>query len=357
MLVCLMIYLNIVPSEEQQLENEYGALAYTELLTLGKASTPNPDVYAASQITPDNPLFEGVLALQREQYGDAWEALKPLAEAGDPDAMFWFAETINGSSIIASRNAGIWFDKAAQLGNPYAALQLMPRTSNCEHAGIGLSICREKWIGKASAMFAERAKSGAPMSVFYDAISYSMWGDATDYHTKIKLVTKAAKGGYYAPLYRAIYRIEKYENITPEKRQAIVDLLTLAANNNFIPAMVRVFYKYPETLDEKHKIQLLENTTKLGSQGAFISIRQFYIESAKSDNDSNKAIIKAYKYVFVGDKLFSSDTINLMDYILNHYGVDDITDAEKQQARVAADKFISEMTPVIYIDEMHPTYW
>ncbi|WP_299011317.1 hypothetical protein [uncultured Shewanella sp.] len=33
-----------------------------------------------------------------------------------------------------------------------------------------------------------------------------------------------------------------------------------------------------------------------------------------------------------------------------------ITEAEKQQARLAADEFISNMTPVIYIDEFHTEY-
>ncbi|WP_345875445.1 hypothetical protein, partial [Shewanella algae] len=61
-----------------------------ELLALAAESQPNPDIYASSLVKPGDPLFKGLYELQSLRKDLAAEALLPLAEAGNSDAMLWY---------------------------------------------------------------------------------------------------------------------------------------------------------------------------------------------------------------------------------------------------------------------------
>ncbi|NRD72204.1 hypothetical protein HQQ94_02915 [Shewanella sp. VB17] len=354
--ICYAIW-RLSPSKLERLESEFGALAYTELLALSKQvsqnSQPNPDPYAASQITPDNPLFNGVLAYQRGQYSAAAQAIKPLADAGDAAAMFWYGEVTTGKSIYYSAQAGEWFNKAASKGSPYAARKLDPDTSNCEMVDIRVNICNPEWYDKAPELFAKKADTGDVMASFYANQRSIRFGNEADYHTNITLITEAAKAGYYSPLYAAILRFEQDKDLTPEKKQAIVDLLTLAANHNFVPAMEKLT-SYFDLISDKSAVNWQRQLTVLGHKGGLtgLSISLLY----KKDSIEKSVLKEAYKLSLVENTLFSNSRVgrNLIALSIKNGSATELTDAEKQQAQVAADKFISQMTPVIYIDEMHP---
>ncbi|XEV12138.1 hypothetical protein ACBZ90_00885 (plasmid) [Vibrio alginolyticus] len=91
-----------------------------ELSAMGDNTPVNSDLYAASTYRPDHPLYPSILAIQEHRWGDATDFLTPLAEQGNAEAMFWLGE-ITYSSNAFSRG-GQWFEKAAKLGNPYAAV-------------------------------------------------------------------------------------------------------------------------------------------------------------------------------------------------------------------------------------------
>ncbi|WP_299011308.1 hypothetical protein [uncultured Shewanella sp.] len=342
----------LLPNEAEKLRSDNNALGYLELLKKAKVSEPNPNVYASSQITPDNSLFEGVLALQRGRYGIAEQKLKPLMEAGDIDAMYWYAETILGSSVYATVEAADLFVKAAELGNPYAALRLTPGTTDCKRY-LGYR-CSEEWVEKGEVLLKARAEQGDVKAQYYvNVIKNPRSKD--DYQRNIDLVTQAANNGYYIPLVDNLKRLGNYKSLTQEKKQALVELLKLAANNNFVPAMEHLYDYYIDFIGDETAYTYSIKAAQLGSTNAIWAVENV---SVKRANDNyRKPIVTAYQFALIENELVPAKNImDRVDYMIRKKAELTITEAEKQQARLAADEFMSQMTPVIYIDELHPQH-
>ena len=165
LLALLTLVYFLLPNEAEKLRSDNNALGYVELLQQAKTSQPNPDVYASSQITPDNPLFDGVLALQQGHRDIADKELSVLADEGNVNAMYWYAETMLGVNVNYSVKAADLFVKAAELGNPYAALRLTPGTTDCKRY-LGYR-CSEDWVEKGQALLKARAEQGDVKAQYY----------------------------------------------------------------------------------------------------------------------------------------------------------------------------------------------
>lgn len=351
LLALLTLVYFLLPNEAEKLRSDNNALGYVALLKQAKTSQPNPDVYASSQITPDDPLFEGVLALQRGRYGLAEQKLKPLMEAGNLDAMFWYAETILGSSVNATVEAGDLFVKAAELGNPYAALRLKPGTSDCKRY-LGYR-CSQDWVEKGETGLKELAAQGDVKAQYYANVIKNPRSEE-DYQRNIDLVTQAANQGYYIPLVDNLKRLGNYKSLTQEKKQALVELLKLASNDNFIPA-INASYKYIKDRNEQLADEVMVKSASLGSQEAIAALFRFDYQDVLNGNEG--ALFDAYKYGLIQEQLFNDEEgLKFIGWKMTDGTIRQFRGDEEQQIKLAADEFISNMTPVIYIDELHTEY-
>ncbi|WP_299494812.1 hypothetical protein [uncultured Shewanella sp.] len=348
--ILVLIFL-LLPTKAEKLETENNALGYVELLKQAKNSQPNSNVYASSQITPDNPLFEGVLALQRGRYGLAEQKLKLLMEAGNLDAMFWYAETILGSSVYATQEAGDLFLKAANAGHAYSALKLDPTTRDCE-LYLGYR-CSEDWIEKGEVLLKARAEQGDVKAQYYANVIKKPRSEE-DYQRNIDLVTQAANNGYYMPLIETIKRLERYNSLDNKKKQAIVKLVTLAANNNFVPA-IAASYKYTKDKNPQQAEELLLKLARLGNRMAINATFHFDFQALQQGDDSK--FFNAYKFALVREIIFrKNNNTESMGWAIVRKEIRPFRDGEKDHIKLAAEEFINQMTPMIYIDEMHPQY-
>ncbi|WP_299494814.1 hypothetical protein [uncultured Shewanella sp.] len=346
--IALIIYRKM-PSEAQKLRTQNNALGYVELLGQAKVSKPNPNVYASSQITPDNPLFKGVLALQQGRRDIADKELSALAEAGNVDAMYWYAETMLGVNVNYSIKAADLFVKAAELGNPYAALRLTPGTSDCKRY-LGYR-CSEEWVEKGEALLKARAEQGDVKAQYYANVR-SARGSKADYDYNIALVTQAANQGYYMPLMEQISWLEEDKSLDDKKKQAIAELLTLAANNNFVPAMEELFFEYKPEISTEQFEQLRQQAAKLGARYAFVSYFETYLDPAESGN--KQAQLDFYRVALL-EKQYKGEIMRVFEFAEGDTFLA-LTKDEKQAVQQQVDEFISNMTPVIYIDELHTEY-
>ncbi|PSV21136.1 MULTISPECIES: hypothetical protein [unclassified Photobacterium] len=129
---------------------------FEQFLSENPISSINPSIDIASIYQPGDPLFEGVLNIQRKLWGEAEKALQPLADKKNPEAMYWLATITYGSSIYDTPKAGKMLIEAAELGNPYAALFFSPDSRYCNM--YFKNQCSEKWVEKAQKLFAEQAE-------------------------------------------------------------------------------------------------------------------------------------------------------------------------------------------------------
>ncbi|MCL1125531.1 hypothetical protein [Shewanella surugensis] len=348
--IAIGIYRSL-PTKAQRLTSENNALGYVELLAQAKNSQPNPNMYASSQITPDNPLFDGVLAFQRGRYGLAEQKLKPLMEAGNLDAMFWYAETIMGASVLATAEAGDLLVKAAELGHPYAALRLDPDSYDCQQS-LG-NRCSQDWVKKGQAKLKQLAEQGDVKALYYANVRDKR-GSAEDYQYNIDLVTQVVGQGYYAPLVEQLIRISHSKSLTIGKKQALVELLTLAANNNFVPAMA-ASYKYIKDKNPQKAEKLLLKLARLGNRMAINAIFHFDFQALQQGDESK--FFNAYKFALVREIIFrKNNNAESMGWAIIRKEIRPFRDGEKDRIKLVADEFISQMTPVIYIDELHTEY-
>ncbi|QMV15839.1 SEL1-like repeat protein [Vibrio spartinae] len=195
-----MAYL-MIPSGFQSRQAE-GPKVLTELLNMAEKSQPfNPDPYISSTYRPGDPLYEPVLAIQRERWDIAQKLLQPLVEQGNADAMYWLAH-ISGGSIYAGKEIARLFRKSAELGNPYAALRLDVSSEDCSLYLRGY--CDPKWGKIGRKLLQERAEQGDKKAAYY-LLQYDE-NSSEEVHKKLEqLVTENAKNHYYQPLMRLIY--------------------------------------------------------------------------------------------------------------------------------------------------------
>ncbi len=216
--ILVLIFL-LLPTKAEKLRSDNNALGYLELLKKAKVSQPNPNVYASSQITPDNPVFKGVLALQRRRLDIAVKELLPLAEAGNVDAMYWYGETILYAGAYNSMSGAEWLEKAAKLGNPYAALRFDPDNEDCKYYLAGR--CSEEWAEKGEALLKARAEQGDVKAQYYTNVRIKR-GSAEDYQFNIDLVTQAVNQGYYIPLMQQISWLEEDKSLDDKKNKPLL---------------------------------------------------------------------------------------------------------------------------------------
>ena len=314
-----------------------------ELLALAAKSQPNPDIYASSVIKPDNPLFSGLYKLQRLQYQAASVELAAFASSDNPKGMYWYGLASLGLNILSS-DAPSMIERSAKLGNPYAMKKLVPTKDEENICHFYLKgYCDRSWADKAQQAFDERVKSNPT-----DVRAHYAASKALD------RVTEAANNKYYAPLVSLIrIYVNASENniLTVEESEKLVQLLTSAANDNFVPAMRMLIGGLFNDIIGYDKVMFWsEKVMELGSNSA----NSIYFENEKifKKTSDREYLLKSLPSAYVAKDYFGND--RLLRFLKEDACKIDkpFTEFELIDAKKKSEGIIEMMKPVVYIDEL-----
>ncbi|EAR57232.1 hypothetical protein SKA34_05730 [Photobacterium sp. SKA34] len=309
---------------------------FKKFLSENPISSVSPTVDIASIYHQGDPLFEGVLNIQRKLWGKAEKTLQPLADKKNPEAMYWLATITYGSSIYDTPKAGKMLMEAAELGNPYAALFFSPDSRYCNM--YFKKQCSEKWVEKAQKLFAEQAKTGDVRAVYYSTI---LKPDLT-HEQYINAIINAADNHYYYPLVEYSNILRKSESSNQEMKEIAIELLNYARFYNFVPAiesLMKIEGKHKRMNGSIYK-ELMTQGISLGSNYAWRGYRILSIED-DSLSEKDKYIAAKATELFNGDDFAISFT----------------HPPKEKEALIAANKKAQEkvdsVKKVIFIDGAH----
>ncbi|WP_143169276.1 hypothetical protein [Vibrio quintilis] len=320
----------------------------------------NPDPYIASTYRPDNPLYQPVLEIQRHRWDIAEKLLKPLVEKGNADAMFWLGDITYGSGLYSAGPAAKLFQQSAESGNPYAALRLDIDNSDCQRFMSGY--CNEKWGRLGRKILKQRAENGDVKAAYYLLkLDIDVYSDSAEVHQKLEqLVTENAKQHYYQPLMNLIGYYVRHGYYGPfldkgslvdEKDIKITNkILTLLVNNNYPLALSTVVIEGESVFPKKYVDKVMRQLEKI-DVNYYSCLDYFFLKGEK--NRSN--IVNLASCAITSDKfLHRNYNLSSLRMDLENENLDALTEKELAKARRLSNERISQMTPVIYIDEMNP---
>ncbi|MEL4411383.1 hypothetical protein [Shewanella algae] len=339
--ICL-IGLWLLGSQSTQPSPHAAIIDNDELLALAAESQPNPDIYASSLVKPGDPLFKGLYELQSLRRDLAEKALLPLAEAGSSDAMLWYGMTVLRSSVLSGGDK--WIHEAAMAGNPYAMRRLVPAGETLQNCEWYLDqYCDDAWADKAREAFRQRLQANPD-----DVLSrYAASMDADR-------AAEAAKQKYYAPMVSLAHKYGKaYEagELSEADAAKVVALLKMAANDNFAPAMDMLAGTFYKVIGFEMANYYAKRAFHLGfnSLDAIIHVnRKEWLKGTNRDE-----MLVALSYIYAAEKYYRESNVDFRVIDRLNKSEEPVTDAEISVAKKQAEKIISEITPVIYIDEIY----
>ena len=305
---------------------------FEKFLAENPISEVSPIVSIASIYKPGDALFNGVLSIQRNLWGNAVKELQPYVDSKDPDAMFWFATITYGSSVNNTPIAREMFMESAELGNPYSALFFSPENYKCKK--YFPTDCDEKWVIKAQGIFEEKAKKGDVRGIYYSKILNNPTHD--EY---INAVIEAAQNDYYYPLVDYANKTVRKNEPNKEMEKLAIKLLQYARYNNFVPAidlLITNEYKNEQS-GSKLKKELDIQGIALGSNDVWKSYVVFSRHN-KSYTNNEKYIIAKAADIFNGSII----GLNLVDEPKN--------ERELIEANKKAQQKADEIKKIIFID-------
>ncbi|TXZ20514.1 sel1 repeat family protein, partial [Vibrio cholerae] len=152
----------------------------------------------------------------------------------------------------------------------------------------------------------------------------------------IQEVIRFSQNHYYQPLMDYVNNIliyspskNKSESKTAEQYQLAIDLLTIAANNNYIPAINKLSFLLEDTAQEESE-RLINLSLKLGSTS---TVKYKYHRS--NEGSEEKYFYNALYKGLTGEYMFSSRNFN---------------EEEKAKINEKVKLFMKDITPMVYID-------
>jgi len=327
----------------------------------------NNDPYASSTYSPENALYESMYLIQNGFREKAKNLLAVLANQGNIDAMFWMGEL----TYKKEGNTGAdFFQKAAELGNPYAALMLDEDNVKCQE--YMATHCDNKWGESGEKILRKRAEEGDAKAGFalylmlqLNDPSFGYLFDS-EYKSKGKgpfqVLLKAAKDGvkqnYYKPLLELVHLYQARRSLKPFNETKIpltkIELDTLekvieiAVNNNDIGIIAEL-----PLATKKSYQRAMERIASFVDRTEFSFLYDYYAEMALEGVDYAiegyaHAISYEERYLTAVQykKIFESRL-----YVSNNKKLFDLTDEQKEQAKVLAKEYLKQKHPIIYIDE------
>ncbi|MCG9781571.1 hypothetical protein L1D52_04340 [Vibrio brasiliensis] len=347
------------------------ALTLAELISIAdKNQTANLNLDAASTFRRSDPIFEAIIAIQQERWGEARELLTPLAEQGNADALFWLGDLTYRRNAFSGWEGAELFEKSAKLGNPYAAIKLSPRYNSpgCERR-MG-SYCKEKWGELGLDILRKKADAG-DIKAAYSYLLYTRFDDgSSDYFERfLDVVERGIEIKYYRPLRHLVDMYQRRENLNPynsdiipleeEDRKTLAKLLMIAAENNDIPSIKILNNRYLDVISSQRAFdEIVENNLNaLDSQHYFISY-DFFLRKFNQSNERD-FLIHGYAYAMIYDKYGEEGQTRyrrIFEMRLEERGISALTQKEKNSAKNIFEKQLDKQKFSAYIDEVRDAY-
>ncbi|MCE7626293.1 sel1 repeat family protein [Vibrio fluvialis] len=295
------------------------------------------DPYISSTVKPGDKLYEILVNIQHGRHDIAANKLQDMIEENDIDAMVWYAKLIYRSSVNNIPKALSLYQKAMDDGNPYAYIMLSPGliSSGCVRY-FGEKNCTLENFNKAIELFKPLAAQGDLRAQYFLLKQQELEQSKETRAQYIQEVIRFSQNHYYQPLMDYVNTILIYspskgksESKTVEQYQLAIDLLTIAANNNYIPAVNDLAYYLKETSKEESE-RLRNLALKLGSTSA---VEYKYHRS--HEGSENKYFYNALYKGLSGKYAFDVHTLN---------------EEEKAKVNEKVKLFMKDITPMVYID-------
>lgn len=294
------------------------------------------DPYISSTVKPGDKMYDILVNIQHGRHDSASNKLQALIDENDSDAMVWYAKLIYRSSINNRPKALSLYQTAMEDDNPYAYIMLSPGliSSGCARY-FGEKNCTQEHFNRAIELFKPLAAQG-DLRAQYFLLKQQELEQSKDTRVQyIQEVIRFSQAHYYQPLMDYVNTIlirpqgkVKYEAKTPEQYQLVVQLLTIAANNNYIPA---IEFIVRQDVDMKSNDELYLKLKKLS--GTHYYKTRFFEFKNEFNNEQLYCYAALYEAITGSDKLFLG--------VENKKNVTKDCDIEKE---------ISYMTPMVYID-------
>jgi TPR repeat protein len=291
------------------------------------------DPYISSSVIPGDNLYEYLMKLQ---HGSGYPSLlRPLIEKENTDAMYWYA-LLKVTDIASHREVLQLLNKAASKGNADAALALSNVGETCRYfsnslnreiaSSLGIQtddiasndiapVCSPKNFELAEKLFEKRAENG-DLRAQYFLLNWQNLQDSNETRPHyINEIIRFSEAHYYGPLMGYIDSIlvfndekHRFEAKKKDVHHMVIQLLIIAANNNYIPAIRKII---SISDDQKLIDRMVKKGIKLGSP---YMVNMEYYNYKEGSNEQN-----FYNYLYksmTGDFLPASEELADEDDVL-----------------------------------------
>ncbi|EOX1766376.1 sel1 repeat family protein [Vibrio cholerae] len=294
------------------------------------------DPYISSTVKPGDKMYDILVNIQHGKHDIASNKLQSLIEGNDSDAMVWYTKLIYRASVNNRPKALSLYQKAMDDGNPYAYIMLSPGliSSGCV-SYFGEKNCTLEHFNKAIELFKPLAAQGDLRAQYFLLQQQELDKSKETRAQYIQEVIRFSQAHYYQPLMDYVNTILtrpqgtfKYEAKTPELYQLAIQLLTVAANNNYIPA---IEFLVRQDSDLKSNDDLYLKLKTLG--GTHFYKTRFFEFKNEFNNRQLYCYATLYEAITGSDKFFIG-----------------IENEENIASNCNIEESMKEMTPMVYID-------
>ncbi|MEW2683488.1 tetratricopeptide repeat protein [Vibrio cholerae] len=292
------------------------------------------DPYISSTVKPGDKMYDILVNIQHGDTKPAYEKLMVLVDKNDYEAQFWVAKMIYQASSQSIARAINLYKQSSNQGNPYAYYELSPLGKGCL-AYFGKKTCTDENLNKAIELFKPLAAQGDLRAQYFLLQQQELDKSKETRAQYIHELIRFSKNHYYQPLMDYVNTILtrpqgkfKYEAKTPELYQLAIQLLTVAANNNYIPA---IEFLVRQDSDLKSNDDLYLKLKTLG--GTHFYKTRFFEFKNEFNNSQLYCYATLYEAITGSDKFFIG-----------------IENEENIAADCNIEDSMKEMTPMVYID-------
>ncbi|WP_161987202.1 hypothetical protein [Vibrio panuliri] len=323
------------------------------------------DPYISASVKPEDDMYEFLRLMQQGR--GALEPLEPLILNGNTEAMVWKART-NSNDINVRGETIALLGKAMNAGDPLAALALSSGGEECWWFGKGsltslvandlgeeipsnIETCSEESWNKAQQGIKKLANNGDLSAQYYLLKRVRIDNPEETRQSRdfyINEIIRLAESHYYKPMMDYVDSIferkrkgrdSQLTGKTPELENLGVDLMTIAANHNYIPAINFLIEYQRKTIEANN--YLFDKGITLGSPN---SIEWLLLIFAKHDKElfSQNEI---YYYASIHELITGNNTLMSMKYKEGS-----LSEKERQEIDAEVAKVTEQITPMVYID-------
>ncbi|MBY8163089.1 sel1 repeat family protein [Vibrio fluvialis] len=318
----------------------------------GNINKRSADPYISSIVKPGDKMYDILVNIQHGKWDIAEGSLLSLIDEGNPDAMLWYARMLLLDNNKRREVINLIF-KSLTLGNPYAALAIAKNSHACAYLGAGsldsqvaqslgisdpnsAQLCTDDNFQKTVELFKPLAVQGDLRAQYFLLKQQELDQSKETRAQYIQEVIRFSQAHYYQPLMDYVNTIliysqskNKSESKTVDQYQLAIDLLTIAANNNYIPAINKLSFLLEDAAQEESE-RLIDIALKLGSTS---TLKYKYHRSNEGSEDEYfyNALYKGLS----GKYAFDVHTLN---------------EEEKAKVNEKVKLFMKDITPMVYID-------